>query len=86
MTRFKFSYEPDQAPRLPFQKDLHRVACDLDRMVIEAESIEKLCSWTLSLIRQIYPGAEQLGPVTRSGGAVIFCGDTGDIHIRPVYL
>lgn len=84
MPSFKITYEPNFPPRLPFQKELHRLATDLDRLVVEKESITELIDWTLSTVQTIYPGAEVLGPVTDQGGAVIFLGDTGDIIIKPM--
>lgn len=84
MPRYKLHYEPDMTPRLDYQKQLHRMAKDLDRQVIERDNIQPVITWTLDLIHTIYPGAEVLGPVTVKGGAVIFLGDTGELIIKPI--
>jgi hypothetical protein len=84
MPKYRFIYEPDFKPQLPYQSELDRIAKDLDRTEVEKESIEPVVEWTLDLFRTIYPGAECMGPVTKKGGAVIFLGDTGEVLIKPL--
>lgn len=84
MTRFRLTFEPDFPPRMEYQRNLARIGADLDHLVVDREDIQPLIDWTLALLRQVYPGAEVLGPVTKKGGAVIFLGDTGEILIKPI--
>lgn len=84
MNKYRFIYEPDFAPQIPYQTELDKIAKELDRTEVERESIEPVVEWTLDLFRKIYPGADKIGPVTKKGGAVIFLGDVGEIIIKPL--